>query len=61
MPLCRGGECDREFLGHAAQDGLVDVLDAICGAEDAYALGDGGGAGGGGGEAVPVGHESNPD
>lgn len=52
-----GGEGDGEFLGHAAKDSFVDVLDAVCGAEDAdplrHALAVGGR------KSVPVGHESN--
>lgn len=52
------GEGDGELFGHAAQDGLVDVLDAVGGAEDAYPLGGGCAGGGAGGKAVPVCHES---
>ncbi len=33
------GEGDGEFLGHASEDGFIDVLDAVGGAEDQDALG----------------------
>ena len=39
VALGGGGEGDGEFLGHAAENGFIDVLDAVCGAEDADALG----------------------
>ena len=49
------GEFDVELLGHAAQDGLVDVLDAVGGAKDHDLSRLAGGAGAH--EAVPVRHE----
>lgn len=58
MALGGVGEGDGEFLGHAAQDGFVDVLNAVGGAEDADSLGGCGATGCAGGEAVPVRHES---
>jgi hypothetical protein len=52
------GEAYGEFLGHTAENGLIYVLDAIRGAENAYPLGL---AAGRGCEAVPVGHELGLD
>lgn len=58
MALGSGREGDGEFLGHAAEDGFVNVLDAVCGAEDADALWGRGARGGARCETVPVCHES---
>lgn len=55
--LVRGRQRDGELLRHASQDGFVDVLYSVCGAEDNDPLGHPLAVGGC--EAVPVGHESN--
>lgn len=58
MALAGVGQGDGEFLGHAAEDGFVDVLDAVRGAEDADSLGRCRAGVDGRCEAVPVRHES---
>jgi hypothetical protein len=61
VALCSCREGNRELLGHATEDGFVNVLDAVCGAENAYPLGSRCAGGGAGSEAIPVGHEFGLD
>lgn len=56
MPaLGGGGEWDFELLGETAEDGFVDVVDAVGGAEDEDLRGFG--FGGVREETIPVGHK----
>lgn len=58
MALGGVGEGDGEFLRHATQDGFVDVLDTIRGAEDADPLRGAGARARRRRQPVPVRHES---